>query len=188
MTIHIVPVPDDLMDYADPIPLENAFTNILENSLKYKDSDAVDVTIRCEELPESVTITIDSNGPGVPEESVFKLFDVFYRSDPSRNDSHKGSGLGLAITAKTRQAVEKTRGVLSSNVLATASGDTMFVMANSFLNCIVVRLVLAFVLEYFIGLNGIYIACMIAPLSSVPVGYAYYRSGKWRRNLTKQHA
>lgn len=79
-------------------------------------------------------------------------------------------------------------GFMTYNVLATASGDTMFVMANSFLNCIVVRLVLAFVLEYFIGLNGIYIACMIAPLSSVPVGYAYYRSGKWRRNLTKQHA
>lgn len=100
MTIHTAPIPDDLTVYADPVQLENAFTNILENSLKYKDSDAVDVTISCEELPESVRITIDDNGPGVPEESVSKLFDVFYRSDPSRNDPHKGSGLGLAITAK----------------------------------------------------------------------------------------
>lgn len=74
-------------------------------------------------------------------------------------------------------------GFMTYNVLATASGDTMFVMANSFLNCIVVRLVLAFVLEYFTGLYGIYFACMIAPLSSVPVGFIYYRSGRWRKTL-----
>lgn len=100
MTIHTAPVPENLTVYADPVQLENAFTNILENSLKYKDNDVVDVTISCAELPESVRITIDDNGPGVPEESVSKLFDVFYRSDPARNDPHKGSGLGLAITAK----------------------------------------------------------------------------------------
>lgn len=74
-------------------------------------------------------------------------------------------------------------GFMTYNVLATASGDTMFVMANSFLNCIVVRLVLAFILEHFIGLNGVYLACMIAPLSSVPVGYLYYKSGKWRKSI-----
>ncbi len=57
-------------------------------------------------------------------------------------------------------------GFLSYNVLATACGDTVFVMANSFLNCIVVRLVLAFALERIMGsIVGVYIACMIAPLS-----------------------
>lgn len=100
MTVRTAPIPENLTVYADPVQLENAFTNILENSLKYKDKDTVDVNISCEDLPKSVRITIDDNGPGVPEESVSKLFDVFYRSDPSRNNPHKGSGLGLAITAK----------------------------------------------------------------------------------------
>jgi signal transduction histidine kinase len=40
------------------------------------------------------------DGPGVPEEALPRLFDVFYRSDVSRNDPGKGSGLGLAIVAK----------------------------------------------------------------------------------------
>lgn len=75
-------------------------------------------------------------------------------------------------------------GFMTYNVLATASGDTLFVMANSFLNCIVVRLVLAFILEHFFGINGVYIACMIAPLSSVPVGYMYYKSEKWKKRIT----
>lgn len=74
-------------------------------------------------------------------------------------------------------------GFMSYNVLATGSGDTMFVMGNSFLNCIVVRLVLAVILQHLLGINGVYIACMIAPGSSVPVGFWYYRSGKWRKRI-----
>lgn len=100
MVINAADIPEELTAFADPVQLENAVTNILENSLKYKDSETVNVNISCEELPQSVKLIIDDNGPGVPQEAVSKLFDVFYRSDPSRNNPHKGSGLGLAITAK----------------------------------------------------------------------------------------
>lgn len=74
-------------------------------------------------------------------------------------------------------------GFLTFNVLATACGDTMFVMGNSFINCIVVRLVLALILQHFIGIVGVYLACMIAPGSSVPVGFIYYKLGKWKKQL-----
>ena len=100
MTVHIADIPEELTVFADPIQLENALTNILENSLKYKDGETVNISISCEEFPDSVELTVDDDGPGVPPEAVSKLFDVFYRSDPSRNNPHKGSGLGLAITAK----------------------------------------------------------------------------------------
>ena len=100
MTVHIADIPEELTVFADPIQLENALTNILENSLKYKDGETVNISIGCEEFPDSVELTVDDDGPGVPPEAVSKLFDVFYRSDPSRNNPHKGSGLGLAITAK----------------------------------------------------------------------------------------
>lgn len=42
-------------------------------------------------------ILFADDGPGVPEEALPRLFDVFYRSDPSRHNPQKGSGLGLAI-------------------------------------------------------------------------------------------
>lgn len=100
MTIRIGDIPEELTVFADPVQLENALTNILENSLKYKDGETVNVNISCEEQLDSVKLMIDDDGPGVPPEAVSKLFDVFYRSDPSRNAPHKGSGLGLAITAK----------------------------------------------------------------------------------------
>lgn len=74
-------------------------------------------------------------------------------------------------------------GFYSYNVLATGSGHTLFTMFNSFLNCIVVRLVLAILFESQFGLHGIYWACMIAPSVSVPVGYWFYKTNRWRATL-----
>lgn len=100
MRIHCKEISQDLEVYADPVQLRSAITNILENSLKYKDGKTVTVKISCENSAEYVSVIIEDNGPGVPPEALPKLFDVFYRSDPSRNNPNKGSGLGLAITAK----------------------------------------------------------------------------------------
>ena len=71
-------------------------------------------------------------------------------------------------------------GMFTYNTLATSSGHTVFIMWNSFLNCIVVRLVLAVVLEHFMGVYGVYLACGIAVSSSVPVGWWFYRSNRWK--------
>lgn len=76
-------------------------------------------------------------------------------------------------------------GFLTYNTLATGCGDTVFVMWNSFVNCIVVRLVLAVILEHFYRIIGVYVACAVAPASSVPIGWWYYRSGKWQKNVLK---
>ena len=65
--------------------------------------------------------------------------------------------------------------------LALGAGHTWFVLLSSFVNCILARLVLIFILNHFIGLIGIYIACMAAPASSVPIGFWYERSNRWRK-------
>ena len=70
-------------------------------------------------------------------------------------------------------------GMFTYNTLSTGSGHTVFIMWNSFLNCIVVRLILAVVLEHFLGIYGVYIACGVAVASSVPVGWWFYRSKRW---------
>ena len=100
MTITLEEIPEACTVYADPVQFRNAITNLLENSLKYKDAPEVQVRIRCTETDSDATIIVSDNGPGVPEEALPKLFDVFYRSDPARSNPQSGSGLGLAITAK----------------------------------------------------------------------------------------
>ena len=65
--------------------------------------------------------------------------------------------------------------------LALGAGHTMFVLFSSFVNCILARVPLIFILNRVIGLTGIYIACMVAPASSVPIGFWYERSNRWRK-------
>ena len=85
--------------YADPIQIRRIITNILENSLKYKNKEKGMAWIRLEQTECGLRLTFLDDGPGVPEESLPHLFEVFYRSDPSRQHPDKGSGLGLAIVA-----------------------------------------------------------------------------------------
>ncbi len=75
-------------------------------------------------------------------------------------------------------------GFFTYNTLATGCGDTIFVMWNSFVNCIVFRLVLAIIFNHFFGIYGVFIACAIAPASSVPIGWFYCRRGRWKKSLT----
>jgi signal transduction histidine kinase len=86
---------------ADIQQFRNAVTNIIENSLKYNETHGkLDVAIHADKGNGTVTITFIDDGPGVPCETIDKIFDVFYRGDPSRTGDKSGSGLGLAITSK----------------------------------------------------------------------------------------
>jgi signal transduction histidine kinase len=85
---------------ADVFALRNVIINILENSVKYKTKEQGAITITCigGNAAPCAELRLADDGPGVPAEKLEKLFDVFYRSDPSRNK--KGSGIGLAISKK----------------------------------------------------------------------------------------
>ena len=85
---------------ADPEQLRRVLANILENSIKYKDKERGHLRIT---LEENGRLILADDGPGVPEEALPKLFDVFYRSDPARKNPAGGSGLGLAIAARAVQ-------------------------------------------------------------------------------------
>lgn len=89
----------DAMIWMDPVCLNNIFTNILENSVRYKSADHCTVTVRCFVGEETVTVRMTDDGPGVQKDELDKIFQVFYRADPSRQNPSKGSGLGLAISA-----------------------------------------------------------------------------------------
>lgn len=91
---------------ADPVYLHRILMNILENSLKYKREGQANLWICLEQTPDGYRLSFADDGPGVAEEALPHLFEVFYRSDPSRQDPGKGSGLGLAIVANAVQRME----------------------------------------------------------------------------------
>lgn len=71
--------------------------------------------------------------------------------------------------------------------LMLGAGNTWYVFFSSLINCILVRVTLGVLFNYLWGLDGLYIACMIAPFASVPFGLWYERSNRWRLT-TANHA
>lgn len=81
---------------ADPDRLQQLFTNILENSLRYTDTPGK-LEVAVKEDKEHMKISFQDSAPGVESEHLPKLFDRLFRVDPSRNRAKSGAGLGLAI-------------------------------------------------------------------------------------------
>jgi signal transduction histidine kinase len=98
LAVHIAEIRRDAFVLADTIWLHTVLVNILENSVRYKKTDRASIEISAGVVNNAIFLRFSDDGPGVSAEALPKLFDVFYRADPSRNI--KGSGLGLAISKK----------------------------------------------------------------------------------------
>lgn len=80
----------------DPMRFGQVLGNILDNALRYT-PEGGRVEMTCKVEGGFVQITIHDSGEGVAAEEAIRLFDRFYRADPSRTRDEGGSGLGLAI-------------------------------------------------------------------------------------------
>ncbi|MGS4514437.1 Cu(+)/Ag(+) sensor histidine kinase [Enterobacter roggenkampii] len=80
----------------DPQMFRRAINNLLSNALRYTpEGKAVTVSIR--KRDNDVELVTENPGTPIPQAHLPKLFDRFYRVDPSRQRKGEGSGIGLAI-------------------------------------------------------------------------------------------
>lgn len=81
---------------ADPTRLEQILNNLLSNAIRHTpEGGEISVTISGD--GEKVIVEVHDSGPGIPIGELNKIFDRFYRAQPSRSREEGGSGLGLAI-------------------------------------------------------------------------------------------
>jgi two-component system, OmpR family, sensor kinase len=93
--------------------VRRALENVVRNAVRYA-PEKTDVTVTAEQSQGMTTIRIRDAGPGVPEESLTRIFEPFYRVDHDRNRETGGTGLGLAIALR---AVESHGGsILARNI------------------------------------------------------------------------
>lgn len=90
----------------DPVALRRLFANLIGNALRYGSVCLLGV----ERYGGDLIITLDDDGPGVPETEREAVFEPLYRLEPSRSRASGGSGLGLAIA---RQIVEAHGGAIA---------------------------------------------------------------------------
>ena len=98
-----VDVPADLMAMMDPDALARAIGNALRNAVRYAGS-AGPIAINAAAEGDRVNIAVADRGPGVPPESLSRLFEPFYRVDEARDRKTGGVGMGLAIVHSSVQA------------------------------------------------------------------------------------
>jgi signal transduction histidine kinase len=90
---------ESLIIQGDAEKLHRAFSNILDNAVKYN-TDGGRIELTAAPFGAGAAVTVFNTGPGIAEAEIPKVFDQFYRVEKSRSIQHGGSGLGLAIVKR----------------------------------------------------------------------------------------
>ncbi|MFC3076998.1 ATP-binding protein [Phenylobacterium terrae] len=77
----------------DPIALRRLVTNLFENAVKFGGR----ARARVFKTDTAAIVEIDDDGPGIPASETERVFEPFYRREPSRSRKTGGAGLGLAV-------------------------------------------------------------------------------------------
>jgi two-component system heavy metal sensor histidine kinase CusS len=91
-----VETPEGLRADLDRSLFQRAVGNLVENALKHTPSGGT-VLLKTSIGDGNVRVEVSDTGKGIPPDQVSRVFDRFYRVDPSRSPSSGGAGLGLSI-------------------------------------------------------------------------------------------
>ena len=81
----------------DKLMLRRALGNLLSNAVRHATANST-LRVNIDTRPDEVTIAMENRGDAIPQAYLERVFDRFFRVDPSRQRSGEGTGLGLAIT------------------------------------------------------------------------------------------
>ena len=75
--------------------IKRCVNNLIDNSIKYANK----IHIQLSKKNSGILMSIDDDGPGIPEKEYENVFKPFYKIDKGRNDSKSSVGLGLSIAS-----------------------------------------------------------------------------------------
>ena len=84
----------------DPASLRRAVANLIDNAVKYTDA----AQVRTFALDGQAVISVEDDGPGLPEDELEAVFEPFARGERSRNRETGGAGLGLSVARQAARA------------------------------------------------------------------------------------
>ncbi|NTX36572.1 response regulator [Myxococcus sp. CA033] len=87
------PLPDSV--YVDPEMWEKVVLNLLSNAFKFTFEGQVRIALKWRD--DTVELTVQDTGIGMPAEELPRIFERFHRVEGSRGRSHEGTGIGLAL-------------------------------------------------------------------------------------------
>jgi signal transduction histidine kinase len=107
-----------------PQQVERVLLNVLTNALRHTPSDGT-IAVVLDREADAVRITVEDSGSGLTAETMRRMFDRFWRADPSRNRTTGGGGLGLTIA---RGLIESQGGSITARSNAWGGASISFTL------------------------------------------------------------
>ena len=121
------PLPETIE--TDPTRVKQILINLVENAIKFTDQGGVRIVVRLLPDEERLRLDVIDSGPGIPDETLTRLFQPFTQADSSVTRRFGGSGLGLSICRALGRmlggdvAVETELGKGSTFTVTIATGN-----------------------------------------------------------------
>lgn len=106
----------DMMQYppiyvwADEYKVEEVFTNYFTNAMHHCDGEKR-IIVSVEERKPVVRVSVFNTGKQIPEESITRVWDKFYKVDKARTREYGGSGIGLSVVKAIMESMNQRYGV-----------------------------------------------------------------------------
>lgn len=104
ITVAVSSATAPVMARADSDRVNQVLANYLSNALRYAPAGST-VLLSAEQHDRAVVMAVRDEGPGLTDEQLARIFERFYRPDPSRSRALGGSGIGLAIAHALAEAM-----------------------------------------------------------------------------------
>ena len=101
---------DPVYVWGDPFYAEEVFQNYFTNAVNHCDGEKV-IDIRFERKENKVRVCVFNTGSPIPEESISRIWDKFYKVDKARTREYGGSGVGLSIVKAIMELMHEAYGV-----------------------------------------------------------------------------
>ncbi|MGN0153678.1 MAG: sensor histidine kinase [Lachnospiraceae bacterium] len=94
---------EDTIVYADRMKIGQVVHNLVDNAIKFSPENGR-ITVTVYEKNGRLFVSVKDEGPGIEKDKQNKVWDRFYKTDPSRGKDKQGTGLGLSITKEIIKA------------------------------------------------------------------------------------
>lgn len=103
-------IPRPIYVWADEIQIEEVFRNYLTNAMNHAEGERI-IRIAMEQKEDCIRISVFNTGKNIPEESIDRIWDKFYKADKARTREYGGSGVGLSIVKAVMEGINQEYGV-----------------------------------------------------------------------------
>ena len=103
-------MPKDLYAFGDSFQIEEVLTNYISNAINHCSGENL-ISVKAEIIEGKVRVRVTNTGEPIPEESLSKVWEKFYKVDKARTREYGGSGIGLSIVKAIMEAHGQAFGV-----------------------------------------------------------------------------